>query len=312
MVADQERLSLRIGPIADLLREADYWARQAGDDTIKDDHVRRAIAEQIRRLDRVRERLHEEILRDTIRVATEGAETGQVNGLSVIGIGNFSFGQPSRISARVRMGAGKVIDIEREVELGGPLHSKGVLILSGFLAARYAPDVPMSLAATLVFEQSYGGVEGDSASAAELFSLLSALADAPLRQDIAVTGSIDQNGRIQAIGGVNEKIEGFFDICSARGLTGSQGVMIPAANAKHLMLREDVVEACRAGKFAVYPIATADQGIALLTGLNAGERGDDGAFPADSVNGRVEARLLAFAEARRAYAKGGSDDKPVA
>jgi predicted ATP-dependent protease len=202
----------------------------------------------------------------------------------------------------VRPGSGKVVDIEREVELGGPIHSKGVLILSGFLAGNYALDTPMSLFASLVFEQSYGGVEGDSASSAELYALLSALADVPLRQDLAVTGSVNQHGEVQAIGGVNEKIEGFFDICQRRGLTGSQGVLIPQANAQHLMLHNEVIEACAAGRFAVYPIATIDEGIALLTGLAAGQRGVEGAYPLGSFNHRVEARLRAFASIRRNFA----------
>lgn len=209
----------------------------------------------------------------------------------------------------MRPGSGKVVDIEREVELGGPLHSKGVLILSGFLGGRYALDTPMSLFASLVFEQSYGGVEGDSASSAELYALLSALAEAPLRQDLAVTGSVNQHGQIQAIGGVNEKIEGFFDICMKRGLTGTQGVVIPQANVQHLMLRRDVIDACAAGRFAIYPISTIDQGIALLTGLAAGERAADGNYPSGSVNARVEDRLRAFANIRRNFASDHSGEK---
>ena len=308
MADDSERLSLRVGPIADLLREADYWTLQRGREVITAEDVRHAVSEQIRRLDRVRERMHEQILRETMLVDTEGSEIGQINGLSVLAMGNFSFGKPTRITARVRIGAGKVVDIEREVELGGPLHTKGVLILNGFLAARYARDVPISLAATLVFEQSYGGVDGDSASSTELYALLSALSGAPIRQDLSVTGSVNQNGEVQAIGGVNEKIEGFFDICTARGLTGSQGVLIPVANVKHLMLRDDVVAACRGGKFHVYPVATIDEGIALLTGAEAGQRDGDGVFPDGSINARVESRLIAFAEQRRAFMKGAGEE----
>ena len=241
------------------------------------------------------------ILRDIALIDTTGSSVGQINGLSVLSLAGHAFGRPTRITARVRPGAGRIVDIEREVELGGPLHSKGVLILSGFLAGRYALDVPMSLYASLVFEQSYGGVEGDSASSAELYALLSALAEVPLRQDLAVTGSVDQHGMVQAIGGVNEKIEGFFDVCAARGLTGTQGVLIPHSNAQHLMLRADVVEACAAGRFAVYPIRTIDQGIQLLTGRAAGERGGDGRYPDGSVNRLVEDRLAAFAKARQAF-----------
>jgi predicted ATP-dependent protease len=211
-------------------------------------------------------------------------------------LGSYLFGQPQRITARVRLGGGKVVDIERESELGGPIHSKGVLILSGFLAGRYAVNRPLSLAASLVFEQSYGGVEGDSASSAELYALLSALADVPLRQSLAVTGSVNQHGEVQAIGGVNEKIEGFFEVCLARGLTGEQGVLIPESNVKHLMLRHEVVEAVAAGKFHVYPVATIDQGIEILSGLPAGARGPSGQFAEGSVNARVEQRLIDYAE----------------
>jgi predicted ATP-dependent protease len=235
-----------------------------------------------------------------------------VNGLSVIELGGFAFGRPSRITARVRLGGGSVIDIEREVELGGPIHSKGVLILSGFLAGRYAPDHPLSVSASIVFEQSYGAVEGDSASLAELYALLSALADIPVRQSIAVTGSINQHGEIQPVGAVNEKIEGFFDVCQAAGLTGDQGVLIPAANMAHLMLRDDVIAAVEAGRFHIYAIRTVDQGIEVLTGLSAGVRGGDGRFPDASVNGRVEARLLALAEKAKAFrASGGDTRKPA-
>ena len=222
--------------------------------------------------------------RDDPSIDTAGAQVGQINGLSVLSLGNFSFGRPSRITASVRMGKGEVVDIEREVELGGPIHSKGVLILSGFLRGRYAPERPLSLAASLVFEQSYGGVEGDSASSAELYALLSAIASVPIRQALAVTGSVNQHGQVQAIGGVNEKIEGFFDICTARGLTGDQGVLIPAANVKHLMLRQDVVDAVAAGRFHVYPIATIDEGIELLTGVPAGEPDAEGRYPEGTVN----------------------------
>jgi predicted ATP-dependent protease len=219
----------------------------------------------------------------------------------VLSIGDFRFGRPTRITARVRMGTGKVVDIEREVELGGPIHSKGVLILSSFLSARYALSEPASLWASLVFEQSYGGVEGDSASSAELYALLSALAEVPLRQSIAVTGSVNQMGEVQAIGGVNDKIEGFFDICKARGLTGRQGVVIPAANVKHLMLRPDVVAAVREDKFHVYSVNTIDDGIEILTGRPAGRRDGDGRFSADSINALVEEKLLAYAKARRRF-----------
>jgi len=300
---DAAKLTLLVESIHDLVAEASHRAGQAGRDVVTRDDVEQAIAQRRRRAARVEERGRKMILRDIALIATEGSSVGQVNGLSVLALAGHAFGRPTRITARVHSGTGRIVDIEREVELGGPLHSKGVLILGGFLVGRYALDVPMSLYASLVFEQSYGGVDGDSASSAELYALLSALADLPLRQDLAVTGSVDQHGTVQAIGGVNEKIEGFFDICAARGLAGTQGVLIPYANAQHLMLRADVVEACAAGRFAVYPVRTIDEGLRLLTGRDAGERDAQGHFPADSVNRRVEDRMAAFARARQSFAR---------
>ena len=291
LAGDADKLSTRMRTIANLVREADYWAGQAGRDVAGAADVQQAIDAQVYRSDRVRERMQESIVRGTILIDTDGSKIGQVNGLSVLQLGNFSFGQPSRITARVRLGKGDVVNIEREVELSGPIHSKGVLILSAFLGARYAADRPLSLSASLVFEQSYSGVEGDSASSAELYALLSAIAEAPIRQSLAVTGSVNQHGQVQAIGGVNEKIEGFFDLCRARGLTGEQGVLIPASNVKHLMLRHDLVEAVAAGQFQVYAVETIDQGIELLTGLPAGKRNKAGTYPKGSVNYRVDARL---------------------
>ncbi len=302
LAGDAQRLSVRIESIADLLREADYWSSEAGKEVIGADDVQRALDAQVRRANRVQERMEEDIERGTILIDTAAASVGQVNGLSVIQLGSYAFGRPSRITARVRPGKGEVIDIEREVELGGPLHSKGVLILSGFLGARFAADRPLSLSASLVFEQSYGGVDGDSASSAELYTLLSALAEAPVRQSLAVTGSVNQHGEVQAIGGVNEKIEGFFDLCKLRGLSGEQGVLIPASNVKHLMLRADVVEAVARGRFHVYPIETIDQGIECLTGVVAGARDAEGRFPEGTINQKVEARLKNFAERLRAFA----------
>jgi predicted ATP-dependent protease len=295
------KLTLVIEQLREVLNEADFWARQAGRAVVGGPDVEKALEERIARVSRLRDRTQEAIAQKVALIDTTGSEVGQINGLSVLEVGGFPFGRPTRITCQVRPGTGKVVDIEREVALGGPVHSKGVLILSGFLAGRYAPDVPMSLFASLVLEQSYAGIEGDSASSAELYALLSALAGVPLRQDLAVTGSVNQHGAVQAIGGVNEKIEGFFDTCRGRGLTGTQGVLIPQANVQHLMLRRDVVEACAAGRFAVYPIATIDQGIALLTGIGAGERGRDGNYPEGSVNRRVEDRLRAFANVRRSF-----------
>ncbi|MGE5163594.1 MAG: Lon protease family protein [Sphingobacteriales bacterium] len=296
------KLSLVVEQLRELLIEADFCARQHNRTVISRADVEEALTARIRRVARLRDRSQEAVLEKVALIATEGSHVGQINGLSVLELGGFTFGRPTRITCQVRPGSGKVVDIEREVELGGPVHSKGVLILSGFLAGRYALDTPMSLFASLVFEQSYGGVEGDSASSAELYALLSALADAALRQDLAVTGSVNQHGEVQAIGGVNEKIEGFFDICNKRGLTGSQGVIIPHANVQHLMLRREVVEACMAGRFAIFPVSTIDAGIALLTGCPAGERTADGGYPANSINQRVEDRLRAFASIRRSFA----------
>lgn len=306
------KLSLVVEQLREVLIEADFCAREARRSVITRGDVDRALTARIRRAARLRDRAEEAILEKVALIDTEGVHIGQINGLSVIELGGFSFGRPTRITCQVRPGSGKVVDIEREVELGGPLHSKGVLILSGYLAGRYALDTPMSLFASLVFEQSYGGVEGDSASSAELFTLLSAVADVPLRQDLAVTGSVNQHGEIQAIGGVNEKIEGFFDICNARGLTGKQGALIPQANVQHLMLRQDVIEACKTGRFAVYPVATIDEGIALLTGRAAGVRGPDGNYPPDSINRRVEERLRAFANIRRSFGYQGAGGTPPA
>lgn len=305
--ADGERLSTHLRGLADLLSEADFWCRDRKAAAVERQDVDRAVSERTRRLDRIRKEMQEAIRRNTIRIRTDGAEIGQVNGLSVLQLGEVAFGQPSRISATVRLGDGRVVDIEREAELGGAIHSKGVMILSSYLGSRYATDAPLSLAASLVFEQSYGGVEGDSASVAELAALLSAIARIPLRQDLAVTGSVDQLGNVQAVGGVNQKIEGFFDICSARGLTGRHGVLIPADNVQHLMLRDDVVEAVAAGNFHVYALVHIDDGLALLSGIPAGERTADGAFAEGSFNEAIEAALRALARQRREFRGRESD-----
>jgi len=307
MSGDTRKLSTHLRSVTDLLHESDYHAQSSRAATVDAGHVQQAIDAQVRRAGRLRENIQEAIQRDTILIATTGQVSGQVNGLSVIEMGGYAFGTPHRITARVRLGEGEVIDIEREVELGGPLHSKGVLILGGFLGAHYAADLPLSLSASLVFEQSYGEVEGDSASAAELYALLSALAKTPIKQSLAVTGSVNQHGEIQAIGGVNEKIEGFFDICKTRGLNGEQGVLIPVSNVANLMLRNDVVEAARNGLFHVFPIASVDQGLALLTGLAAGEANANGLYPPDTINGRVQARLKELARLRQDFAEHGKD-----
>ncbi len=301
LAGDRQKLTLRIATIVDLLREANHVAAEAGAGTITGSYVEQAIRAQINRADRLRDRIHENIRRGQIMIDTDGAVTGQVNGVSVISLGNFAFGHPSRITARVRVGHGKVIDIEREAELGGRIHSKGVLILASYLGAHYVPDHPLSLSASLVFEQTYGGVEGDSASLAELLALVSAIADVPLRQDLAVTGSVNQHGRVQAVGGVTEKVEGFFDICRMRGLTGTQGAILPSANVDHLVLRQELLDAIADGDFHLYAIDTVDHGIELLTGMPAGSRGPRGQYPDGSVNGLVEERLARLAEVRRTF-----------
>ncbi len=311
LAGNREKLTTHMRSIADLLHEADYWAETAGHETVTAADVTRAIDAHIRRSDRLREKIQETIAEGIVLIDSTGAKPGQLNGLSVIQLGGYSFGRPSRITARVSMGRGRVIDIEREVKLGGPLHSKGVLILSGFLADRFGRDRPLALAASLVFEQSYGGVDGDSASSTELYALMSALSGVPIKQGFAVTGSVNQRGEVQAIGGANEKIEGFFDVCKARGLTGDQGVLIPASNVRHLMLRDDVVEACRKGEFAIYSVETIDQGLEILTGVPAGEPGSDGTYPEGTINRLVADRLEAFAEkARKARIdRDGGDNK---
>jgi len=293
---DSEKLSLHRGRLGNLLTESDFRARQGGASAISAEHVTAAAMAAINRLDQFREKSHEGILREIMLVATSGSVVGQVNGLAVYLLGDYAFGRPTRITATARLGNGKVLDIEREVDLGGNIHSKAVMIISALLASRYARNSPLPLSASLVFEQSYGGVEGDSASVAELVALISAIADIPVRQDLAVTGSLNQHGQVQAIGGVNEKIEGFFDICNARGLSGSQGVVIPAANAVHLMLRQDVLDAVGAGKFQVYSVDTIDGALELLTGYSAA-----------SIDRLVLERLEELAELARKYARKGED-----
>ncbi|MEN8140398.1 MAG: ATP-binding protein [Thermodesulfobacteriota bacterium] len=306
---DREKLSLRIRNITNLMQEADYLARKAEKERIDCEDVAAAIAAARRRGGRIRDQMFAAMAQGVRHIETTGSLVGQVNGLSVLVLGRDSFGCPTRITALTRPGRGKIVDIEREVELGGPIHSKGVMILSAFLAARYARTIPLSLQASLVFEQSYGGVEGDSASCAELCVLISALARVAIRQEIAITGSVSQQGEVQAIGGVNEKIEGFFDLCDQRGLTGEQGVVIPASNIRHLMLRADVVAAITEGRFAVTAVERVDEALELLTGQEAGERLADGTFPAESINGRVEATLQEYASRLQEFEKGnGGDD----
>lgn len=302
LAQDAERLSCDKRITLDVLRQADHFAAHAARAVITRADIEQALRAQVRRADRLRDEIRLHVLRDIQLIATSGMHAGQINGLSVIDLGDFAFGHPVRITATTRVGEGEVIDIERETELGGPLHSKGVLILASFLATRYSHNVPLSLVASLVFEQSYGEVEGDSASLAELCALLSALANAPIKQALAVTGSVNQHGRVQAIGGVNEKIEGFFDLCAARGLTGEQGVIVPLANMGHLMLREDVVAAIGAGRFHLYSVSDVDQAIELLTGQDAGVPDARGVVPPGTINYRVAAQMAALANMRQSFA----------
>jgi lon-related putative ATP-dependent protease len=310
MAGDAERLTTKIRDISDLMVEADDRARKGGKAAVDKTDVQNAVDARAFRSDRIRQRIQEQIRRGILLIDARGAVAGQVNGLAVIQLGSFMFGWPHRITARVQMGKGELIDIEREANLGGPLHSKGVMILSGFLGARYARERPLALKASLVFEQSYGTVEGDSASSTELYALLSAISGVPVKQGLAVTGSVNQFGQIQAIGGVNEKIEGFFDVCRNKGLDGEQGVLIPEANVKHLMLRADVVAAIREERFHVFPVATVDQGIELLTGMPAGEPDADHRYPEDSVNGKVQRRLEEMAEKMVKFSQIGRQGGP--
>jgi predicted ATP-dependent protease len=301
LAADTAKLSLHWRSIEDTAREGEHLAAVGNSAVVSADHIQDALDRQSWRQSRLQVELTDAIRRGTILIDCVGSAVGQVNALSIIDLGSFTFGYPTRITAAVRLGGGEVVDIEREVKLGGAIHSKGVLILAGLLGSRFGIDQPLSLHASLVFEQSYSGVEGDSASLAETCALLSALGDVPLEQRLAVTGSVNQLGSVQAVGGINEKIEGFFDVCTARGLSGSQGVLIPASNVQQLMLRNDVVAAAQAARFHVYTVRTVDEAMELLTGLPAGERAADGSFPEGTINARVERRLVDFARRRREF-----------
>lgn len=306
---DQEKLSTRFGEMSDIIREASYYASSEGKQYTTSDHIERAVEERFYRSSLLLDRLHEMVTRDQIKIDVDGEKVGQVNGLSVLNLGDITFGQPSRITASISLGKDGVINIEREAEMSGPIHTKGVLILSGYLAEKYAQDKPLSLSARLVFEQSYSGVEGDSASSTELYALLSALSGLPIRQGIAVTGSVNQKGEVQVIGGVNQKIEGFFEICRAKGLTGKQGVMIPAGNVANLMLKKPVVEAVQQGKFHLWAVNTIDEGIQVLTGVIAGERDKDGKFETETVNALVDSRLNELAMRLSKFGKDENDKK---
>jgi lon-related putative ATP-dependent protease len=301
LVEDSQKLSLQFGDIADIVRESSYWTEQEGDDLVTASNVKKAIREKEYRSNLIEERISELIEDGTIMVDVEGEVVGQVNGLSIYDLGDFTFGKPSRITVQTFMGKEGVVNIERKAELSGRTHDKGILILSGYLGGKYAEDKPLSLSASVCFEQSYDMIDGDSASSTELFAILSEIADIPIKQGIAVTGSINQRGNIQPIGGVNRKIEGFFDVCRVRGLTGDQGVIIPRTNVRNLMLRDDVIEAVKEGKFHIYPIEHADQGIEILTGIEAGERDNKGNYPEGTVNALVVQRLDEMAEGLKSY-----------
>ncbi|MDH3388932.1 MAG: AAA family ATPase [Gammaproteobacteria bacterium] len=306
---DTKKLSLHIDDMRDLLNEANYWAGKHDRASIAVEDVERAIEKRDHRRDRYRELMQEQVLRGIRLIDTDGDRAGQVNGLSVLQIGGFRFGQASRITATARLGHSRIVDIERESKLGGDIHSKGVMILSSYLATHYAANQPLPLAASLAFEQSYGKVEGDSASAAELCALLSAIGEIPLRQSLAVTGSINQLGEIQAIGGVNEKIEGFFEICQKRGLSGQQGVIIPAANRVHLMLHRDVRDAVEEGRFHIYPVARVEEVMQLLSGMEPGEPDADGKYPRQSYNFLILQRIENLQQLQKQFARRGGDDE---
>lgn len=303
LAEDSRKLTAHIASIGDLIREADYWARKSKANQIGKIHIEQAIEAQIYRSDRIKQAMLEQIDNGTILIDVEGKRVGQINGLVVYNFSRTSFGKPARITTQVRLGKGEFIDIEREIEMSGPIHTKGVLILQSLIANRFAKESPLSLSASIVFEQSYGGVDGDSASSTEYYCLMSALTNIPIKQNIAVTGSINQFGEIQPIGGVNEKIEGFFDVCNHRGLTGDQGVIIPRTNVKDLMLREDVLNAVDEGRFHVYAIDTVDDGIEILTGIPAGKMGKNGKYPKGTVNYEAQKSLESFYKKYAHYAK---------
>ncbi|HOT68389.1 MAG TPA: ATP-binding protein [Candidatus Saccharicenans sp.] len=307
----QKKLSTRFHLIADVVREADYWARKNGHQVVSRQDVQTAIKEKVERVNLVERKIREMIEEGTILIDTQGKTVGQVNGLAVYDTGELTFGQPTRITARTSMGRAGVISIEREADLSGKTHNKGVLILAGYLRGKYAQNKPFALSASIAFEQSYSGVDGDSASSTEVYAILSSLSGLPLRQDLAVTGSLNQKGEIQPIGGVNEKIEGFFAVCRAKGLTGTQGVIIPYQNVSNLMLSEEVVQAVKNGQFHIYPVKTIDEGLEILTGVKAGERQADGSFEEGTVNYMVDKELERLALAWREFEGEAEEERPT-
>lgn len=301
LAADKEKLSTLFAEVSDIIREADYYATEEESDYLSREHIEKALEEKIYRSNLIQEKIKEMIARGTLLIAIDGEEIGQVNGLSVLNLGDYQFGRPTRVTAGIGVGKEGIIDIEREAEMGGPIHTKGVQILSGYLNDKYAEEAPLSLTARLVFEQTYSGVEGDSASSTELYALISTLSRKPIKQYLAVTGSVNQKGEVQAIGGVNEKIEGYYEVCKMIGLNGKQGVVIPKSNVKNLMLKEEVVEAIKEGKFHIYPVETIDEGIEVIIGVEAGEKKPDGTYPEDTINYIVQKRLKKMAESVKRY-----------
>jgi ATP-dependent Lon protease len=310
MAGRQEKISTAFPAITDVVREAEYWANESDSAVVAEAHIDKAIASRIYRSNLMEERLQEMIDRGTLKIDVAGEVVGQVNGLAVFSLGDHMFGKPSRITVSTAMGRAGVINIERQADLSGSTHNKGVLILGGYMRKKYAQDKPLTMSASIAFEQSYSGVDGDSASSTEIYALLSSLSGVPIKQGIAVTGSVNQNGEVQAIGGVNHKIEGFFDCCKQKGLTGDQGVMIPASNVKDLMLRKDVVAAVTEGRFHVYAVDHIDQGIEILTGISAGEKGDDGHYPEGTINDLVDRKLRELAEGLMKFGKSAKGKKP--
>lgn len=307
-VEENSKISLHLGWMADLLRESTYWARKQKVSIVGREHVTQALKSREQRVNRIQGQLVEHIERNITRIKVTGTQVGEVNALTVLGIGEYSFGQPSRLTANCRFGDGDIIDIEREVELGGDIHSKGVLIMSGYLGSTYAKDKPLSMSASLVFEQSYGEVDGDSATAAELCALLSAIAELPLKQSIAITGSMNQHGEVQAIGGVNEKVEGFFDVCMKLGLTGEQGVIIPLSNVQNLMLRQDVIDAVSNKKFQIHAVDSINQALALLSGMEVGELDESGEYPEESFNAAIANRLQLWVDVHKHERESADED----
>jgi ATP-dependent Lon protease len=307
MVADQNKLSTMFAEVSNIIREANFYALEDNAKLISRSHVNKALEEKVYRSNMIQKKIQEYISKEVILIETEGEKVGQVNGLSVYDMGEYSFGKPSRITVKTSMGKAGIINIEREADLSGRTHNKGVLILAGYLRGKYAQDKPLTLTSSICFEQSYGGIDGDSASSTEVYAILSSLSELPIRQEVAVTGSVNQNGEIQPIGGVNQKIEGFFDVCKVRGLTGTQGVMIPHQNIGDLMLRKDIVEAVSQGKFHIFPVQTIDQGIEILTGVPAGEKNQKGAYPEGTVNFLVNKKLMNLAESMKEFE--GAEEK---